>query len=89
MSRAEMQEAQAAYLRARAVSPEPVTVPRMKGVVNGKKLKSAGLLQRLMDELTTRWAVPEQRLGILIFGGMVVLGLVLVILILALGGQSS
>lgn len=89
MSRAEMQEAQAAYLRAKAVSAEPVTVPRMKGVSTSKKLKSTSLLQRMMDELTTRWAVPEQRLGILIFGGMVVLGLVLVVLILALGGQSS
>jgi hypothetical protein len=87
MNRAAVANAQLEYLRAKTKKLEPRGAPRVSSeqITAPPGIRSFG--ERLTVEFQTRWDIPEQRMGILVFGGLVVLGGILGILILALGGS--
>ena len=84
MRRSALKQAEDQYLRARAGKG---AVPRHSGELSTKQTEPRTLSERIRVEFQARWGIPEQRMGILVFGGLVVLGGILSILILALGGQ--
>lgn len=84
MRRSALKHAEDQYLRARAGKGAS---PRNSGELSTKQTEPRTLGERIRVEFQTRWSIPEQRMGILVFGGLVVLGGILGILILALGGQ--
>ncbi len=84
MRRSAMKQAEDQYLRARAGKG---TSPRASGELSTKPTEPRTVVDRIRVEFQARWSVPEQRMGILVFGGLVVLGGILGVLILALGAQ--